>query len=434
VRALVAGSVFGLTVLIAAVVLLESPVIKKTTTSDTPSAPTAQMPAVSDEMSAWAKIKSSDKIDELASYLDRFPNSRYSEYIRHRLNALRSHPSITKFGDCAECPEMVVIPSGSFIMGASQSEVDRYGFPSGMSLPLHPVRIARQFALGEFLVTRKQYATFVEETGHGGSGCAATPPDKPMLEFDAARAWRDPGFAQADYHPVVCVSWYDAIAYATWLSKKTEQNYRLPTEAEWDYAGRAGRAGRAGGVAGRYFGDAPICEFANVRDRSKKRLYSAGQFINECDGGFFNTSPIGSFSPNGFRLYDMIGNVWEWIEDCWGFSYANAPSDGTAREGEPCGARVMRGGSWNSTQRFLYSVVTRGAGNPGFRRETDGFRIARDYPSPASAPSEPPTIAQASPPTISSPATPQSSDWEALGQERGAARPQRRLSSAEAML
>ena len=107
-----------------------------------------------------------------------------------------------------------------------------------MRLELHPVRITRQFALGEFLLTRKQYATFVEETGHGGSGCAATTPDTPLLKFDVARSWRDPGFAQADDHPVVCANWYDAIAYVSWLSEKTGQNYRLPTEAEWEYAGQ----------------------------------------------------------------------------------------------------------------------------------------------------------------------------------------------------
>src|SRR5262249_4926360 len=130
---------------------------------------------IDNEMSAWAKTKSSDKIDELASYLDRFPNSRYSEYIRHRLNALRSHPKITKFRACTDCPEMVVIPAGSFTMGVPQTELDRYGFSLGGSAPLHSVRIAKPFALGEFLVTRKQYAMFAEETGHQGSGCSALP-------------------------------------------------------------------------------------------------------------------------------------------------------------------------------------------------------------------------------------------------------------------
>jgi formylglycine-generating enzyme required for sulfatase activity/class 3 adenylate cyclase len=407
-RAAAAGSFIGLATVVAALVLLLPATLKKTTSPDTPPIPATETPRGSNETSAWAKIKSSDKIDGLASYLDRFPNSRYSEYVRHRLNALRAHPSITKFRDCPQCPEMVVIPPGSFTMGASQSEVDRYAFPSGMGLPLHPVRITRQFALGEFLVTREQYATFVEETGHGGSGCFATTSDTPLLKFDGARSWRDPGFAQADDHPVVCVSWYDAIAYVSWLSEKTGQNYRLPTESEWEYAGRAGS------VTGRYFGDAPICEFANVRDRSKRLLYSAGQFFNECDGGFSNTSPVGSFPPNGFGLYDMIGNVWESVEDSWGSSYADAPSDGTAREEDlcKCNARVRRGASWNTTERYGYSVVTRASTNPEVRRETDGFRIARDYPAPASVPSEPPTIAQAARPATSSPGAPQLSDWD----------------------
>jgi formylglycine-generating enzyme required for sulfatase activity/class 3 adenylate cyclase len=405
-RVAVAGSFIGLAIIVAALVLLLPATLNKTTSSVTRPIPATETPLGNDEMSAWAKIKSSDKIDELASFLDRFPNSRYSEYIGHRLNTLRAHPSITKFRDCPQCPEMVVIPPGSFTMGASQSEIDRYAFPSGMRLQLHPVRITRQFALGEFLLTRKQYATFVEETGHGGSGCAATTPDTALLKFDVARSWRDPGFAQADDHPVVCVNWYDAIAYVSWLSKKTGQNYRLPSEAEWEYAGRADS------VTGRYFGDAPICEFANARDRRKRLIYSAGQFFNECDGGFSNTSPVGSFPPNGFGLYDMIGNVWEWAEDCLKLSYADAPSDGTAREEEPCVARVRRGASWNSTERYLYTVVTRSAGDPESRRETDGFRIARDYPAPASVPTELPTIKQAAPPAASSPAASQSADWD----------------------
>jgi formylglycine-generating enzyme required for sulfatase activity/class 3 adenylate cyclase len=400
-----AGAFIGLAIVVAALVLLPA-TLRKTTSSVTQPIPATETPLGSDEMSAWAKIKSSDKIDELASYLGRFPKSRYSEYIRHRLNALRAHPSITKFRDCPQCPEMVVIPPGSFTMGASQGDVDRYGFPSSMGLPLHQVRIARQFALGEFLLTRKQYATFVEETGHDGSGCAAMPPDTPLVKFDVARSWRDPGFAQADDHPVVCISWYDAIAYVGWLSEETGQNYRLPTEAEWEYAGRAGS------VTGRYFGDAPICEFANVRDRSKRLLYSAGQFFNECDGGFSNTSPVGSFPPNGFELYDMIGNVWEWVEDCWKFSYTDAPSDGTARESEPCTARVRRGASWNSTERYSYTAVTRSANDPEFRWEAVGFRIARDYPAPTSAPPESSMIAPAAPRATSSPGAHQSPDWD----------------------
>jgi formylglycine-generating enzyme required for sulfatase activity len=326
-------------------------------------------------MTAWSKIRNSDRIDDLASYLDRFPNSRYSEYVRHRLNPLRSHPETAKFRDCIGCPEMVVIPPGSFTMGVPQNEVDRYGIPLGEGAPLHLVRIARPFALGEFLVTRKQYAMFAEETGRDGSGCSALPADGINWKFDAARSWRDPGFIQADDHPVVCVSWNDATSYAGWLGKKTGQAYRLPTEAEWEYAGRAG------GTAGRYFGDAPICEFANVRDQSKKRLFSTGQFFNECDGGFSGTSPVGSFPPNGFGLFNMLGNSWEWVEDCWKTSYVDAPVDGTAQEQTPCRVRVRRGASWNSDHRYFYNLGSRSGAPADGRTEIFGFRIARDYPT-----------------------------------------------------
>jgi formylglycine-generating enzyme required for sulfatase activity len=363
------------------------------------------MPVASNEMTTWAKIKTSERIDELSSFLDRFPDSRYADYVRHRLNALRSHPEITKFHDCIDCPEMVVIPAGSFTMGVPQMELDRYGFPLRDSAPLHLVRIAQPFALGEFLVTRKQYEAFAAETGHQGSGCDVLPLDGTSWKFDPALSWRDPGFAQADNHPVVCVSWDDAIAYTSWLSKKTGRHYRLPSEAEWEYAARAGDTG------GRYFGDAPICEFANVRDQSKKKLRSTGQFL-ECNSGFSNTSPVGSFPPNGFGLYDMLGNVWEWVEDCWRRSYVDAPVDGAARENALCVARVRRGGSWNSVERYLYNVGTRSRGIPDARWDVYGFRVARDYPAPASAPSESPTIAQGARPATSPPAVPQSSDWD----------------------
>jgi formylglycine-generating enzyme len=385
---------------VTALVLLPPATLKKTTSSDTQPIPATETPLGSDEMSAWAKIKSSDKIDELASYLDRFPNSRYSEYVRHRLNALRSHPEITKFRDCTDCPEMVVIPPGSFTMGIPQTEIDRYGFSLGDSAPLHLVRIAQPFALGEFLVTRKQYAAFAAETGHLASGCNALPLDGTSWKFDPALSWRDPGFAQADNHPVVCVSWDDAIAYASWLSKKTGRNYRLPTEAEWEYAARAGD------TAGRYFGSAPICEFANVRDQSKKRLYSTGQF-SECTGGFPNTSPVGSFPPNGFGLYDMLGNAWEWAEDCWEKSYTDAPVDGAPREKAICETRVRRGGAWNSDHRFLYNVGSRSGSRPYERSEIWGFRVASDYPAPTSVPPQSPAMAQAAPPVASSPAAPE---------------------------
>jgi formylglycine-generating enzyme len=300
---------------------------------------------------------------------------------------------------------MVVIPAGSFTMGVPQMEIDRYGFSLGDSSPLHLVRLAQPFALGEFLVTRRQYGAFAADTGHQGSGCSTLLLDGTARKFDPALNWHDPGFTQADDHPVVCVSWDDAVAYASWLSKKTGRRYRLPSEAEWEYAARAGDA------AGRYFGDASICEFANVRDQSKKLLYSTGQFV-ECSGGFPTTSPVGSFPPNGFGLYDMLGNAWEWSEDCWGRSYVGAPVDGAAREKAFCETRVRRGGAWNSDHRRFYNVGSRTWSLAYWREEHFGFRVASDYPAPASAPPESPTIAGAAPPPTRSPGASQSSDWD----------------------
>jgi PQQ-dependent catabolism-associated CXXCW motif protein len=173
----------------------------------------------------------------------------------------------------------------------------------------------------------------------------------------------------------------------------------MGAEVEWEYAARAC------GTAGRYFGSAQICEFANVRDQSKKQLYSTGQFV-ECNGGFPNTSPVGSFPPNGFRLYDMLGNAWEWVEDCWDKSYADAPVDGAAREKALCEARVRRGGSWNSDHRYLYHVGSRGWAPPHVRSEIYGFRVASNYLAPEVSPPQSPVMAQAAPPTTSSPVSP----------------------------
>jgi formylglycine-generating enzyme required for sulfatase activity/class 3 adenylate cyclase len=372
--AVIGGLLIGLALIAASAVLLISGFPKKMTTAEIIPSPVTQTPLSSEEIAAWSRIKTSDSIDELASYIDRFPNSRYLEYARHRLNALRSHPAITKFRDCGGCPEMVAIPPGSFMMGVPQSDVDRYGIPLENSAPPHLVTIARPFWLGQFLVTRKQYATFVEETARDSSQCSALPLDGTEWKLYPERSWRDPGFTQAEDHPVVCVSWNDAVAYVNWLSRKTGQNYRLPTEAEWEYAGRAG------GTAGRYFGDAPICEFANVRDQSKKRLYSTGQFFSQCDGGFSNTSPVGSFPPNGFGLYDMLGNAWEWVEDCWKSSFRLPPVDVTAWEEVLCKARDRRGAAWNSDHRYAYNLGVRANSRPDLSAEIYSFRVARNYP------------------------------------------------------
>jgi len=167
------------------------------------------------------------------------------------------------FKDCPNCPSMVKVPPGTFLMGSSAAETTREGFDDksmGYEHPQHTVKIAREFALGQYTVTRGEFADFVRETGHDPSGCFVYMREKWVLFQN--RSWRTPGFIQSDQHPVVCVSHEDAQRYVQWLSAKTGKSYRLPTEAEWEYAARAGT------TTARFWGDGreQACDFANVAD------------------------------------------------------------------------------------------------------------------------------------------------------------------------
>ena len=205
----------------------------------------------------------------------------------------------------------------------------------------------------------------------GCSGFSYVDPDAKNPESQPVTSWRNPGLAQADSHPALCVSWNDARAYAQWLSRKTGQRYRLPTEAEWEYAARAGTS------AARYWGDEPgqACRFANVADQSRFQTLSFGQ-KHECNDGHYFTAPVGSYTQNLFGLYDMLGNVWEWTEDCWNASYAGAPSDGIAWLTGDCAQRVCRGGSWSTVPRFARSAA-RHKNAADHRDNLTGFRLAR---------------------------------------------------------
>ena len=189
---------------------------------------------------------------------------------------------------------------------------------------------------------------------------------------DPARNWQSPGFAQGDDHPVVCVSWEDAGAYAAWLTATTGKSYRLPTEAEWEYAARAG-AGTA-----RYWGDHinDGCEFANISDAALKRDQGVEGFI-ECDDGNIFTSPAGTYRPNAFGLFDVLGNAWEWTADCWNLGYIGAPADGGAWLAGECSVRVPRGASWNSHKNNV-RLANRGSYMAAVGFYHIGFRVARD--------------------------------------------------------
>ena len=270
-----------------------------------------------------------------------------------------------EFRDCAQCPEMVVIPPGTFAMGSPADEKKR---PS-VEKPQHDVRI-KKFALGKYEVTRDEFGLFVRETGHKPeAGCWVL--DGKGVKEDRNRSWRDVGYSQTGKDPVVCVAWHDVKAYVEWLSEKTRKMYRLASESEWEYAVRAGTRTR------RYWGDDPsetkICRYANGAGSE-----TSFEWRNDaCGDGHRRTSPVGSLVSNGWGVHDMIGNVFEWVEDCWHKDYSGAPSDGSAwTSGADCRLRVLRGSGW-STGPGGHGSTDR-ARAPAFAGfDVVGFRIAR---------------------------------------------------------
>ena len=172
---------------------------------------------------------------------------------------------------------------------------------------------------------------------------------------------------------MVCVNWHDARAYVEWLSRKTGEGYRLLSESEWEYVARGGTE------TARYWGESEVgqCRYANGADNATKRRDSDWKWaIASCDDGHARTSPVGSYEENGFGLRDVLGNVWEWVEDCWNESYRGAPRDGSAWESGECGRRVLRGGSWFSGPRYVRSAFRLGI-TTGNRINYYGFRVAR---------------------------------------------------------
>ena len=269
----------------------------------------------------------------------------------------------TSFRDCTGCPEMVVVSAGEFTMGASDDVTN--------ARPVRDVRVAR-FALGRYEVTRNQYAAFLSATSYvAGDGCYVND-DQGNAIWDATASWRTPGFDQGEDHPVVCVSWRDAQAYLRWLSEGTGREYRLPSEAEWEYSARAGTRTRW------YWGRSATlqCVLSNGGDRTLDlRLVNWRWAVAACQDDAAYTAPIGSYEPNAFGLSDMLGNVWEWTEDCWHENYRGAPRDGSAwTSGGDCRSRVLRGGSWQDSPRRLrsdlrnrYDAGRRSLSNVGFR-------------------------------------------------------------------
>lgn len=267
------------------------------------------------------------------------------------------------FRDRATCPELVVVPAETFLMGSPSYEAGRYDDEG----PVHRVTIGQPLAVGMYEVTVGEYERFVGVTGYKGeSGCHVWRGKK--WEEESGRTWWEPGFRQTERDPVVCVSWRDAYAYTEWLSRETGQEYRLLSEAEWEYVARAGT------MTARHWGEREDeqCRYANGADSRTDFDWRIG-----CDDGYARTALVGRYEANRFGLYDLLGNVWEWVQDCWNESYAGAPSDGRARETGDCSRRVLRGGSWGSGPGVIRSAARDGVALDN-RYISLGFRIARD--------------------------------------------------------
>jgi formylglycine-generating enzyme required for sulfatase activity len=263
-----------------------------------------------------------------------------------------------RFKECETCPEMVVIPRGDFSMGSTPAQPGH----EADEAPVRKVTFTTRIAVARHAVSVAEFETFVALSGYRpGAGCR-------VFESGAWRernelSFREPGFAQTASHPVVCVNWSDAKAFTDWMSARMNAEYRLPTEAEREYFTRAGSAtafwwgneiepGRAAYDWSAVLGNSPRAE--------PKR----------------GTHPVNAFSPNPWGLYQVHGNVSEWVEDCWNNSYRGAPVDGSAWNAGDCKRRVLRGGSWGYAPKDLRSAYREGA-TLSNRNFNFGFRVVR---------------------------------------------------------
>ena len=247
-------------------------------------------------------------------------------------------PNLVK--DCANCPEMVLIPHGRFTMGTPLGEKDRYDNEG----PQTDIVIAQDFYLGKYPVTVGEYRAFV--TANPG--------------YNAGTAWSSPGFAQTDRHPVIEVSYDDAMAYVAWIKRVTGHAYDLPSEAQWEYAARGGT------TTAYYWGN----DFQDGAGYTPPR-------------GGKGTVPVGSLRSYAYDLSDMLGNVSQWTAECWNSDYNGRPKDSSAWTAGDCDQRVLRGGSWYAYPRYVRTGVRRRI-DRGSRNGFAGFRLSRTLSAPKS--------------------------------------------------
>jgi formylglycine-generating enzyme required for sulfatase activity len=295
---------------------------------------------------------------------------------------LKSSQPLRSFRDCKECPEMVKLPSGAFLMGAGSG--DAKGFIE--EGPQHRVEV-KALSVSMFDVTRGEWKSFVEATSRPiSTGCGYSGLPK---EERSKASWQYLGFPQEDRHPVVCVTFQDALDYAIWLTKKTGHRYRLLSEAEWEYAARAGTE------TPYPWGTTASHEFANYGGDDHP-----GPGLAQGRDEWVGTSPVGSFPPNAFGLYDMNGNVMQWVQDCFSNDYTGLPGNGTAflvdrpisgmtgalaamNGTNACSYRMLRGGDWGDPPSMIRSAFRNFAPSIGqtlatYRSAGLGIRLARE--------------------------------------------------------
>jgi formylglycine-generating enzyme required for sulfatase activity len=361
-----------------------------------PSVPVISAPSTGSgtaEIVFWQSIQTSGNPAMFEEYLRQYPQGQFAGLARLKVDEMKGGqtiapapgtktPSPTQpavgvfpktynpgdtFKDCPDCPEMVVIPPGNFRMG------DLNGGGQDDEKPVHSVRIDYRFAVGKYEVTRGQFADFVRETGYSASGICTVYDGKRWVK-EPDWDWRNPRYPQTDDHPVTCVDWHDTKSYVRWLTSKTGKPYRLLSESEWEYAARAGN------TTTRFWNSSQqACTHSNSVDLTGKDSHPRWEGVWQCRDGYVYTAPVGSYQPNAFGLYDMLGNLWEWTEDCYNGSYAGAPTDGNAWTSGDCNNHLYRGGSWNTSLDFI-RLANRAKFESSHRDGAIGFRIARSLP------------------------------------------------------
>ncbi len=280
--------------------------------------------------------------------------------------------------DCEHCPEMVVIPAGTAVLGAGADDK----FRNADELPERTFTVRAPFLVSRYEITLEQYEAFVRATNRPvGGDCLTDRRKRGDWQYDAATTFRDPGFKQGSDHPVACVNWDEAQAYVAWLNTQSSGGYRLLTEVEWEYVARGGAKQNFAYP----WGNDPArgCSAANAFDRTAlqtyKRIDTSGYKVYDpmdCSDGWLNTSPVGSLKPNAFGVHDIIGNVAEWVEDCYSATRATLSESGAPPVQATCAKRLVKGGSWGSLAHNV-RIAERLPYAGTHRDDSIGIRVAK---------------------------------------------------------